>query len=107
MENTQYPEKKQPGLFWRVADIGIHAFSYIALDYILSCCRYAFRHSLMYVLFLTLELFVFFKYAIYLEGIFSKKWLRVLIAVLCIAVSITIAGVFGVLDIAPVLKYRS
>ena len=58
----------------------------------------------MYVLFLTLELFVFYKYAIYLEGIFSKKWLRVLVAVLCIAISTAIAYLFGILDIAPTLK---
>lgn len=107
MEKPQSSEKKQPGLLWRVVDVCVYAWVYISLEYIVSSCRFGFRAEPVCVFFDTLNLFLFFSYWKYLQGACSKKWLRVLIVALSIAIYLAIVYLFGFLDVAPAMKRLS
>ena len=104
MEHTQSPDKKQSSMFCRVVDVCTDTFTFITLEYILSSCRYSFRHNPVSILFFALIASLLDMFWKRLRGYGLKKWLCVCIIVIAFALELGFAYLFGILDIAPTLK---
>lgn len=88
----------------RVLDIFFDSLTFISIQYLLLCCMYSFRASIIYVFFIALNTSVICKHWTNLKNAISNKILFAVVFVMNFIVLAAFMLVFGYLEISPVLK---
>lgn len=88
----------------KALDIFFNSLTFISIQYILLCCMYSFRASIVYVFFFALNTSVICKHWMNLKNAISKKILFITVFVLNFIVLAAFMLMFGYLEISPVLK---
>lgn len=88
----------------KVLDIFFDSLTFISIQYILLCCMYSFRASIVYVFFFALNTSVICKHWTNLKNAISNKILFIAVFALNFIVLAAFMLMFGYLEISPVLK---
>lgn len=88
----------------KALDIFFDSLTFISIQYILLCCMYSFRASIVYVFFFALNISVICKHWTNLKNTISNKILFITVFVLNFIVLAAFMLLFGYLEISPVLK---
>lgn len=94
---------KMPNVL-KALDIFFDSLTFVSIQYLLLCCSYSFRESIVYVFFFALDVSVICKFWINLKSVISNKILLFTVFILNFIVLAAFMLMFGYLEISPVLK---
>jgi len=85
-------------------DIFFDSLTFISIQYLLLCCMYSFRASVVYVFFIALNASVVCKHWTNLKNAIPNKVLFAVVFVMNFVVLAAFILMFGYLEISPILK---
>lgn len=97
-------EKTKKNKVLTVLDVIFDSITFISIQYILLCCMYAFRTSIVYVFFIALNTSLIVKYWSSLQNQIPNKILFAIVFILNFVVLGLFTLIFGYLEISPILK---